>query len=158
MSESETKKIEELKQKVMNTLTPPNEPEIKNGSELPIPKEGMEEKVGFLNCHLFEGTTMSTFYKKIVFEDEERAKKIINYILNSNTEVFMLAEVWSSTLKELIIQGVRSKYKYSYYPKNGKLFKLDSGLVYLSKKKILKSNYINYKNLSSWDKGSTKCI
>lgn len=116
-----------------------------------------EEIVGFLNCHIFEGTYVGRFYKKIVFEDQQRANAIIKYVMHSKAAVFMLAEVWSSSIRDRIIKGVSHVYPYSYYPKNGSFSKLDSGLVFLSKKAISHKDHKNYSKLTGWDRWSTKC-
>lgn len=144
--------------KVLATLNPPKTSKNNNDETNIDSNKGSKEKVGFLNCHLFEGTYVGKFYKKIVYHDEERAQKIVYNILKSDCEIFMLAEVWSATLRDYIIKGVQSKYQYSFYPKNGAVIKLDSGLVYLSKKKITKTGFLNYKDLSGFDNASTKCI
>lgn len=117
-----------------------------------------EELVGFLNCHIFEGTYVGTFYRKIVYEDQMRADAIVRYILESKASVFMLAEVWSARLRDRIIKGVFHEYKHSYFPVCGGFGKLDSGLIFLSKKKIAGTGFRAYTDLSSWDRGSTKGI
>lgn len=125
-------------------------------TEIPKIGEG-EELIGFLNCHIFEGTYVGTFYKKIVYEDKLRAEAIVRHILESGASVFMLAEVWGSAIRDSIIRGVKHEYPYSYFPQNSVIL-LDSGLVFLSKKRIVNMEFVTYNMLSGWDRGSNKCI
>ena len=142
---------DKLQRDVRATLDPPE--------EVPVPEAGEgEEKVGFLNCHIFEGTHAGTLYKKLVYKDRMRSEAIVRHILESNAAVFILAEVWSSKIRNNIIKGVKHEYPHSYYPNNGGLLKLDSGLIFLSKKNIALTEYKNYSDLSGWDWMSTKCI
>ena len=62
------------------------------------------------NVHLFGKMAYLNWFG-LDHDDEKRAEYIINAILDTNTDLICLEEVWDNNLAEKIIIECKSKYK-----------------------------------------------
>lgn len=114
--------------------------------------------VFWLNCHLFQGTILDIFYRKILYQDEQRYTAICQWIRRNNPTIIMLSEVWSKSMKRNFVRDLHDIYPYSWIPESTKWFKLGPEFVVLSKSPIAGQCYENFTNLSGWDWWSEKKI
>lgn len=124
-------------------------------------KQLRERKIFFLNCHFFKGTACAQVYSKLVFRDDERVNALTTKILSANREVdlFVLAEVWGHEIRDKIIEKVKPEFPYSWFPKlRTSPIRFDSGLLFASRMPITATGFREFKELSGWDRRSTKGV
>jgi exonuclease III len=111
-------------------------------------------KITTYNTHLFLNTA-GGFAPE--YEDEERLNKLIWQLLKSQSDIVSLNEVWADSSKEKLVKGLVSKFPYSYYPKTKESpIKLGSGLLVLSKFKIIDPSFTQFTDLVGSDDWSQK--
>ncbi|KYK37062.1 MAG: endonuclease/exonuclease/phosphatase family protein [Theionarchaea archaeon] len=106
------------------------------------------------NTHLFYHTAPGFFGEE--YEDKERINGIIDHLRTSGADVVGLNEVWADSTKETFIQNLRIQFPYSYYNPNKEIFKLGSGLLFLSKYPIINPSFVKFQELIGWDSMSQK--
>ena len=100
------------------------------------------------NCHLF-GDSFIFNMLDLHYLDVIRCRKILYNLYISDINIICLQEVWSKNLCDIIIDTMEDKYNF-YKPNEY------SGLLILSKFKILESNFEPFKNKSFPDSIVTK--
>ena len=124
-------------------------------------KEKKERKLLFLNCHFFKGTKCAQIYSKLVFKDEERMDALTARVMSAddNVDLFVLAEVWGHEIRTKIIERVRLKFPYTWFPKlRTSPVRFDSGLLFASRMPITATGFRGFEELSGWDRRSTKGV
>lgn len=119
----------------------------------------MQNEVFTLNTHFFKYTLPGTFYWKLLYNDGRRCDELCDYIKTGNFKVVMLSEVWGWFMKRRIIRKLRNEYPYYWIPPRGNSgLKLGPEMLFLSKEKIIETDYANFTALGGWDKYSIKGI
>ena len=113
-------------------------------------------KITTYNTHLFLDTA-GGFAPE--YEDEKRLEQLIWQLLKSQSDIVTLNEVWADSSKEKLIKGLFTKFPHSYYSKTKESpVKLGSGLLVLSKFKIIDGSFTQFKDLVGADDWSQKGI
>lgn len=102
------------------------------------------------NVHLFGKMAYLNWFG-LDHDDEKRTEYIINAILDTNTDLICLEEVWDNNLAEKIIIECKSKYKYCYRPIEKNWDGCGSGLLFLSQYKIIQSKFFAFEKLAGVD-------
>ncbi len=112
-------------------------------------------KITTYNTHLFLSAAGDLLPE---YEDETRLDKLIWQLLKSQSDIVTLTEVWANSIKEKIIARLKSKFPRSCYcPKSQKdPTKLSSGLLILSKFKIIDGTFTQFKHLVNLDAWTQK--
>ena len=119
----------------------------------------MVQSILYLNTHLFRGTFVAAFYRKLQYKDEIRCEQICDYIKMSDYNIIILSEVWSNYMKNKIAEKLSVVYPFQIIPKKkGAFYKVGPEHVILSKSPITEFASENLKNLSGWDRMSIKQI
>ena len=124
-------------------------------------ESGKRRKVLFLNCHFFKGTKCAQIYTKLVFRDEERMRALASRLMSADdgVDLFILAEVWGHDIRRELIERVRLRFPYAWFPKlRTSPVRFDSGLLFVSRAPITAAGFTGFTGLSGWDRRSTKGV
>jgi len=117
------------------------------------------KQIMWLNAHLFWGTLVGTFYRRVLYHDWTRCHQICDYIRTQQPEVVILSEVWGWWLKKRIIAQLKSVYPYHWIPqRQAAWYKLGPEMVGLSRSPISATFQTNFQHLGGWDRFSIKGI
>lgn len=108
-------------------------------------------KVLHYNTHLFLGPGPA-FDE---YQDEIRLSNIVNRINSFDADIVGLNEVWADARKDEIINLVKRNYPFSFYQPNSVY---GSGLLLLSKHRIVNPRFVEYKCLAGLDALADKGI
>jgi exonuclease III len=103
------------------------------------------------NLHLFNGLWIPTKLAGVEFHDRERSYEAINIFNKSELDFIMLQEIWSEKVANRFIKKCEDKYPYHYYDGNKKYGIMGSGLLFLSKHEILKSEFVKFNDYAGLD-------
>ena len=117
--------------------------------------------VFLLNAHLFAGTIVGTFYRKLLYDDAARRNQICQYLRETRPDVVFISEVWSGSWKRRIAKDLVDVYPHSRIPswKDGPWWKLGPEHLVLSKEPITDFESASLTTIEGkWDKWSLKQI
>lgn len=104
----------------------------------------------YLNTHLYKGTYVSKINRKLLYKDDERLNDLCMFLRRNEPNVVILSEVWSQKMRERIVRNLSDIYLNSWIPEcRNKFFKMNCGLLVLSKGKITDTCFETIKDTSS---------
>ena len=97
------------------------------------------------------------YYINILGNPNNRIDAIIKFIKNINADIFCLQEVFDNSIRKKIINACKSTYEI-YYSGKSSFYKMNSGLLTLSKFPIIYRKSVPFYNLSGEDYLSNKGV
>ncbi|MBL1281002.1 MAG: sphingomyelin phosphodiesterase [Fluviicola sp.] len=100
----------------------------------------------------------NVFLRPAILNDNQldRVDSIANYLAATNADVLVLQEVFHKKAKRRLMNQLRSAYKFSTQPGKRSFWGVPSGVVILSKHKIVKERHVNFKAAKGSDKMACK--
>ncbi len=101
----------------------------------------------------FKITTYNTFLlpQAVNRHQLERAPCIASYLLENNSDVFVLQECFNTKAIDIINNKIKNLYPYQFKDTSKNMFRLCSGLWILSKYPILEHDFVKFIHCCSWD-------
>jgi exonuclease III len=107
------------------------------------------------NARLYSGNITSAGPE---YQDKYRVNGIIRQLTEKRYDIVCLNEVWADPTKELLIKALGREYHFHYYRPNDSAAKIGSGLLLLSRFRILDSEFVGFNILADNDRQTRKGI
>ena len=90
---------------------------------------------------------------RMVFHDYQldRARAIVEELKNDDNEIIVFQEIFDRKARKIITKGLKEQYPYQFGPGKKGLFRLNSGVMALSKYDVKQRSIKRYKNCKGGD-------